>query len=81
MWDLVCVRPSFSDNSMINFVSTLLGMSPGVGNEKKLALGKDGIECYVNYWMLNLNVEENNSPFTVICFDESLNKNPLKIES
>ena len=50
MWDLVCVRHSFSDNSMTSFVSTLLRMSPGVDNAKNLALGKDDIECYLNYW-------------------------------
>ena len=74
IWILFCVRHGFSDSSMTHFVS-MLSMFPGVDNAKILALGKESIECYVNYGIYPyfkelLKVEVNNSLFIVSCFDD-----------
>ena len=83
LYSLFCVRYGFSDNSMINFISALSRIFPGVDNVKNLAFGKGSINCYVNYVVYpyfkeSLKDEVNNSPFIVTCFHESLKK-PSKL--
>ena len=74
-WSLFCVKQSFSDNSMTNFVSTLSRMFPGVHNVKHFALGKKSIKYYVNYGIYPyfkklLKVQVNNLPFLCLVLME-----------
>ena len=49
-WSLFCVKQSFSDNSMTNFVSTLSRMFPGVHDVKHFALGKKKHQVLCELW-------------------------------